>query len=107
MNLLNHSDLFLSLEDRMVFAEIINIEAGYDKVKVHEDRIEWFNSKGQLHREDGPAIEYSNGTKSWYLKGHLHREDGPAMEWVNGTIFWYLEGECYTKEEFKFKLKIK
>ena len=22
---------------------------------------------GKLHREDGPAIEYANGYKSWYL----------------------------------------
>jgi hypothetical protein len=24
---------------------------------------------GQLHRTDGPAIEYADGDKSWYLNG--------------------------------------
>jgi hypothetical protein len=33
---------------------------------------------GKLHREDGPAIEWADGTKSWYLNGDRHREDGPA-----------------------------
>ena len=37
-----------------------------------------------LHREDGPAIEYANGNKHWYLNGKLHREDGPAIENANG-----------------------
>ena len=67
---------------------------------------------GLLHREDGPAIEYTNGNKSWYKNGKpyrkdgpvvecgsgdkswykndkLHRVDGPAIEWVNGDKSWY------------------
>ena len=35
---------------------------------------------GKLHREDGPAIEDSDGDKYWYLNDKLHREDGPAIE---------------------------
>lgn len=31
----------------------------------------WYNSKGQLHREDGPAIEYAHGAKLWYRNGRL------------------------------------
>ena len=31
--------------------------------------IRWYNEKGQPHREDGPACEYSDGSKSWYLNG--------------------------------------
>ncbi len=52
----------------------------------------WYNKKGLLHRKDGPAIEYSNGTKSWFLNGKCHREDGPAIEWNDGTKSWYLNG---------------
>ena len=29
----------------------------------------WKNSEGQLHREDGPAREWANGHKEWYLNG--------------------------------------
>ena len=45
-----------------------------------------------LHRENGPAIEYADGTKSWYQNGDLHRTDGPAVEWSNGTKSWYQNG---------------
>jgi len=31
-----------------------------------------------LHREDGPAVEWYNGSKEWYKNAKLHREDGPA-----------------------------
>ena len=42
-----------------------------------EKRKEW-RINGKFHREDGPAIEWSNGDKEWYLNGRRHREDGPA-----------------------------
>lgn len=51
----------------------------------------WFQH-GIRHREDGPAIIRSSGTKAWYKDGDLHREDGPAVEWANGAKEWYLNG---------------
>ena len=51
----------------------------------------WLN--GKLHREDGPAIEYADGNKQWQLNGKLHREDGPAVERANGDKYWYLNDE--------------
>ena len=54
----------------------------------------------RLHREDGPAIENANGDKSWFLDGKRHREDGPAIEWANGDKSWYLNGERLTEKEF-------
>ena len=59
----------------------------------------WLN--GKLHREDGPAIEGANGDKSWYLNGELHREDGPAAEEADGYKSWYLNGKEVTEEEHK------
>ena len=56
---------------------------------------------GKLHREDGPAVEYSTGYKSWYLNDKLHREDGPAVEYSNGDKGWYLNGEELTEQEHK------
>ena len=50
------------------------------------------------HREDGPAVEYSDGTKSWYLNGQPHREDGPAVEFSDGTKFWYLNGKPHRED---------
>ena len=48
---------------------------------------------GKRHREDGPAIEFADGSKEWCLHGKWHREDGPAIEWADGTKVWYLNGE--------------
>ena len=53
-----------------------------------------------LHREDGPAIEYANGSKVWYLDGKRHREDGPAVEGSSRYKAWYLNGKELTEDEF-------
>jgi hypothetical protein len=46
----------------------------------------------KLHREDGPAIEYTNGNYEWYFDGKYHREDGPAVK-EGGTYKWYIHGK--------------
>jgi hypothetical protein len=55
----------------------------------------WYNSKGQLHREDGPAAEGINGSRLWYINGYAHREDGPAIEWNGGGKRWYINGKLH------------
>jgi len=64
---------------------------------------EW-RLNGKYHREDGPAIEDPNGYKAWVLNGKLHREDGPAIEWAEGDKDWYLNGEKLTEEEFNARM---
>ena len=69
--------------------------------------ISFHNSKGKLHREDGPAIIYSDGYKAWYLNGEMHREDGPAVILSNGYKFWWINGNRYLNEsDYKEALKI-
>jgi len=63
---------------------------------------EWYLN-GNLHREDGPAVEYADGDRWWYLNGNLHREDGPAVEYADGDRYWYLNGVEYTEKEFNKK----
>jgi hypothetical protein len=69
---------------------------------------------GELHREDGPAIEWYNGDKGWYLYGKVHRKDGPAMECVNGDKQWWYHGEnltdtmnCHSQQMFERLIKLK
>jgi len=52
----------------------------------------WYNSKGEFHREDGPAVEYSDGSKTWWINGLRHREDGPAVDWLYYKA-WYINGK--------------
>ena len=49
----------------------------------------------KLHRIDGPAVEWSNGSKFWYVDGKRHRTDGPAIEYSSGSKRYYLFGERY------------
>jgi hypothetical protein len=89
---------------------------------------EWRNSKAQIHRVKGPAIEYNDGTKVWYKNGLCHRLDGPAVEcndgykvwyqngkphridgpakeFIDGTKSWWIEGKRYSEEEFNEKVE--
>jgi hypothetical protein len=74
-------------------------------VKVFSDRTEWYQN-GQLHRLDGPAIEYPNGDKRWYQNDQLHRLDGPAIEFSNGTKEWYINSVRFTENEFNKQVKV-
>jgi hypothetical protein len=39
----------------------------------------YYNSKGKLHRDAGPAVVRADGTLAWFQNNQLHREDGPAV----------------------------
>jgi hypothetical protein len=60
---------------------------------------------GKLHREDGPAVEWSNGSKEWYLNGKIHKEDGPAIEASNGFKYYYLNNIEYSEQNYWKELK--
>jgi len=66
---------------------------------------EWW-VHGNRHREDGPAIEQANGSKVWYQNGKRHREDGPAIiwddnsKWDDGAKEWWLNSKQISKEDF-------
>jgi hypothetical protein len=75
------------------------------EVEVCADGSKRWYLNGKLHREDGPAVEYSNVEKYWYLNGQLHREDGPAIENVNGEKHWCLNGKKVSWQEVFKKAK--
>lgn len=63
------------------------------------DHVIWYLND-QPHREDGPAVELSDGSMQWWFNGKCHREDGPALEFTDGEKFWFIHGVEYTEEEF-------
>ena len=67
----------------------------------------WRLPNGDLHREDGPAIEWCNGDKIWFINGIKHREDGPAVEIYDGFKLWYLNGIYHSEEEYKNKMRLR
>jgi hypothetical protein len=60
--------------------------------------IRYYNNQGQFHNENGPAIEYIDGTKSWYVNGVRHRDDGPARVSWTGAKFWYKNGKLHRED---------
>jgi hypothetical protein len=57
----------------------------------------WTNMNGKLHRDDDlPAIEYTNGGKSWYINGEQRREnDLPTAVFGNGNTVWHINGKLH------------
>ena len=54
-------------------------------------------------------VKYLSGSTYHYLNGYLHREDGPAIEWANGTKFWYYKGKwihCKNNQSFLRMIKL-
>ena len=87
-------------------SEVEVFEALKYRVVVNEYARCYYNSADQLHRTDGPAVIWADGSKSWYQNGLHHRTDGAAIEWANGTKEWYINGEGLTEDEFNQAVKI-
>ena len=70
------------------------------RVRIFENGDKFWFLNGELHREDGPAIEYVSGDKFWYLNDKRHREDGPACEYASGKKYWHFNGINISEAEF-------
>ena len=64
---------------------------------IYGDKFWYLPSKGRdyCHRLDGPAIEWKNGLKEWFVDDKRHRSDGPAIEFVSGTKAWWVDNRLH------------
>jgi len=73
--------------------------------------VEWFDGSkewwvdGKRHRLYGPAIIWHNGTKEWFINGKKHRLDGPAVEYNDGIIEWRIKGKRLSNDEVEAWVK--
>jgi len=58
---------------------------------------EYFNLSEE-ERKKPYCIKHSNGNVNWRVNDLFHREDGPAMTWSDGSICWCLNDKSYTFE---------
>ena len=67
----------------------------------HGSKIWYLPSKGKdyYHRLDGPAVEWKDGSKVWFVDDKLHRLDGPAVEDADGIKYWFVDGKRLPTEE--------
>ena len=77
----------------MKYTDTISGEELYVLISSYGNKY-YFKDKRMVirHRVDGPAIEYVDGTKVWYVNGKSHRIDGPAFEYSDGSKHWYING---------------
>ena len=79
-----------------VLAEELTLRREVDKYGT----ILYYNENDEVHRVNGPAVIWFNGTEGWYQNDKKHRLDGPAVIWDDGAKSWYINGTNYTDEEF-------
>ena len=61
------------------------------------------NNSGQLHKEDGPAIE-DGEHKYFYKDGKRHNLHGPAIMGTYQEEYW-IDGKKYSKEEWTIMIR--
>ena len=84
----------MSKQDKFYYKDG-TISSEYDAVKI-------------LHRVGAPAVVHLSGNKFWYINDKLHRIDGPAVEYADGTFIeyafgsksWWVEDERYSEKDF-------
>ena len=57
----------------------------------------WFYGN-DIHREDGPAMEFEGGRKEWWQNNHRHCTNGPAIIYPNGGESWYINGFLHRED---------
>ena len=52
------------------------------------------------------VIKEYDDHKVWMVDGKLHRLDGPAVEWTDGGKDWYIDGMHLFEEQFNDHPKV-
>jgi hypothetical protein len=47
-----------------------------------------------------------HGIKFWYQHGQLHRDDGPAIEWPDGEKSWYINNQYLSFDDWLNQLNM-
>lgn len=63
----------------------------------YRDRILYILNR-EIHRENAPAVVYTDGSMHWYKNDKRHRENGPAIIRNDGAMFWYKNGKLHRED---------
>jgi len=73
-----------------------------------EDGNRYWYAQDRLHRQDGPAVEYSSGAVEYWWCGGYHREDGPALIDTDGSERYALDGNIFEdKKTWEHALRVR
>lgn len=70
----------------------IDFDGGELQLRIYGENKFYRNAMGLLHRLDGPAIEYSDGSHLWYKDGGYHRIGGNVFFTNKKHHGWYING---------------
>ena len=56
-------------------------------------------------KPDGVSILFPDNTIEYWKNNKLHRLDGPAIEWKNGYRSFYIKGKLLTEKQFNEKIR--
>jgi starvation-inducible outer membrane lipoprotein len=48
----------------------------------------------------------ADGSRLWYLNGQLHRTDGPAVEWADGSRQWWINGQWFSFKDWSEEVDV-
>ena len=78
--------------------EVIHVETDRDGT------VRYYDENSCLHNPAGPASEYRDGTRLYYIHGKIHREDGAAIEWPDGRKEYWINDRLISFPEFFSRL---
>lgn len=82
-------------------ASITELMNDYDVLSIEEINGQWYvrlNNNRSVHMQ-------KNGAMIWWQGQQIHREDGPAVECTNGNKSYYLNDNWLSPKEYKKAVK--
>lgn len=103
-------DLRYNIMEKEKNVTIYTVKVFLDKdIGVHSNRTEWYNEKKQLHREDGPAVEWVLGSFEYWLSGVKYNNKNlydVALENLKLNKENSLDGKLATIDGKEYKLTL-
>jgi hypothetical protein len=92
----NRASIAHFMATRLEATVVHDDERGYCLQDLQGNRFWYVAGTTIKHRDDGPAIELTDGTKIYYKNGAMHREDGPAFIKPGGEEYCYVDGKLHS-----------
>ncbi len=59
-----------------------------------------FETFTQIPKDFTGTAEFGLWMKIWLKNGYYHRTNGPSIDFTDGTKYWYLNGNYYAEEKY-------
>jgi len=70
-------------------------------------KIEFWGSYIRDYPEYSGILINATDDIAYFKNGRYHREDGPAVSMTSGSKYWCIEGKFFTEQEWRLKIRKK